>query len=459
MDVGYNKDIRVHHGKNMEKRMNKFEFKCTTCANSINSFQEWFDSGQKCPKCGEIYVETIYNQDIDYKNILSVRQINDLWHYFDLLPLNYKKNITTLGEGIFTIERWKYLENIAKKYFDTECEVRVLRNDNNPGTGTFKDLAGTVVSSVLKENKIKNYVVASTGNIASSFSRYLSVNDITLYAFIPEGTPRLQEAEIRSNGGVVYRVKGDYHNAKHMAKEFAEQNNFLLAATGIDPTRIEAKKIMAYEIFRQLQREPSVYIQALSGGTGPIGIFKGIQELIDHSIVKKQPKLLLVQSDKCAPMVDGYQNAKQKNFKGTWDKDYPIYENPETLITTIATGNPTLYPYVSKIVKESNGDILSVNESFAKDTSKLVSLTQGVNIGPAAAIAVEGYFKSLKNNLIKNGDLVIINIGEGIKRSPDYLEQFSQGDVISSIDECKIESINIIRENAIKEYIKIFKNL
>lgn len=439
--------------------MNKFEFKCSLCGNIVRSFQQWFDLGQKCPKCGNIYLETIYNIDIDYKDLLSNETINNLWHYFDLLPLDHKENITTLGEGISPIERWKYLEAMAKKYFDIECEVRVLRNDNNPGTGTFKDLAGTVVSSVLKENKIKNYVVASTGNIASAFSRYLALNDITLYAFIPEDTPKFQEAEIRSNGGIVYRIKGDYHNAKHMAEEFAEKNHFLLAATGIDPTRIEAKKIMAYEIFRQLQREPSVYIQALSGGTGPIGMFKGTQELINHGIVKKQPRLLLIQSDKCAPMADGFQNAKQNNFKDKWNKNYPVYENPETLIPTIATGNPTLYPYVSNIVKESRGDILSVDESFAKDTSKFIALIQGVKIGPAAAIAMEGFFKSLKNNLIKNGDLVIINIGEGIRRSPDYLEQFFQSDVINNIDECKIEKIHIIRENAMKKYIKILEKL
>jgi threonine synthase len=244
-----------------------------------------------------------------------------------------------------------------------------------------------------------------------------------------------------------------------MAKELAQKNNFLLAATGIDPTRVEAKKTMIYEIYRKLQRAPSSYIQALSGGTGPIGIFKGTQELINHGILKKQPKLLLIQSNKCAPMADGYQNAKQNNFKGDWNKKYPVYENPDTLITTIATGNPTLYSYVSSIVKKSDGDILSVDENFAKDTSKLIALTQGVMIGPAAAIAIEGYFKSLKNKLIKNGDLIIINIGEGIKRSPDYLEQFTKDEAITTIDECKIENINTIRENAINEYIKIIKDL
>lgn len=439
--------------------MDKFKFVCDNCSEEINSFKDWFVSGQKCPRCGDIYAKTIYNGQIDYKTLLSQKVIENLWHYFDLLPLNHRENVTTLGEGILPIDRWANLEKIAKEHYGIDCEIRVLRNDNNPGTGTFKDLAGTVVSSVLKENGIKNYVVASTGNIGSAFSRYLAMNDITLYAFLPEDSPELQEAEIRSNGGNVYRVQGDYHIAKDMAKKFAELNGFTLAATGIDPTRIEAKKTMVYEIFRQLQRGADVYIQALSGGTGPIGVYKGSQELIDNGIIQKQPKIILIQSNKCAPMADGYQNGKQNNFEGDWDKTYPVYENPQTLITTIATGHPTLFPYVARMVKETQGDIISVDESYAKATSKLIALIQTVKIGPAAAIAVEGFFKSLKNGLIKNGDLVVINIGEGAKRSPDYLSQFATKQVVSNLQECEIKSLGQIRQDAINDYLTFIDSI
>lgn len=439
--------------------MDKFRFECSNCLNIVSSFKEWFEAGQHCPKCGDKYVKTVYDYKIDIKKLLSKDCVASLWHYFDILPLNNKENITTLGEGVEPINRWERLESFVKEHFKIDCEIRVLRNDNNPGTGTFKDLAGTVVSSVLKENKVKNYVVASTGNIGAAFSRYLSINDITLYAFIPEESPLLQEAEIRSNGGNVIRVKGDYHVAKVMAQEFAEKNGFTLAATGIDPTRIEAKKTMIYEILRQLKKVPDIYVQALSGGTGPIGVYKGSKELIDYGVIKQMPKMIMSQSNKCAPMADGYQNAKKNNFEDNWYETYPVYENPKTEITTIATGNPGLYPYVARMVKESGGDILSVDEDAAKETSKLIALLEGVKIGPAAAIAMLGFFKSLKNNLIKNSDLVVINIGEGSKRSPEYMEQFIDGRSITDISMCTIKSIDLIREDAKNEYKSVLENL
>ncbi|WP_187647905.1 threonine synthase [Nitrosophilus labii] len=438
----------------------KYKFECTKCGHIVNSFVEWFEIGQKCLKCGEIYVKAIYDyENVDFVSLLTRECVQSMWHYFDILPLERKENITTLGEGVLPIDRWQRVENIVKDIFNIECEIRVIRNDNNPGTGTFKDLAGTMVSSVLKENNIKNYVVASTGNIAAVFSRYLAINDINLYAFLPKDSSSMQEAEIRSNGGVVYKVDGDYHKAKILAKKFAKKHNFLLAATGIDPTRIEAKKIMIYEILRQLKREPDVYIQALSGGTGPIGVYKGSKELMSNNLLSKLPKLILIQSNKCAPMADAYQNAKKNDFKGNWFLEYPIYNNPDTKITTIATGNPTLYPYVAKIVKDSEGDIIGVDEEFTKLTTKLIAVLETVKIGPAAGIAIEGLFKAVRKNLIKDGDLVIVNIGEGAKRTPEYILQFALNKVISDIDECEIKTLEDEREKVIKHYKKIIENI
>ena len=101
-------------------------------------------------------------------------QYRGLWYYFDLLPLNNPDNIVTAGEGIVPIDRWKFLEEYVKDLYNIRCKVYAHRHDNNYATGTFKDLAGSMVASVLKENNIQNYVAASTGNVGVAYSRYLS---------------------------------------------------------------------------------------------------------------------------------------------------------------------------------------------------------------------------------------------------------------------------------------------
>ena len=72
---------------------------------------------------------------------------------------------------------------------------------------------------VVKEIGVTDFVVASTGNIGVALARYLAAGGVTLYAFIPESSSRLHDAEIGIFGQKVFRVKGDYAKAKAMAAE------------------------------------------------------------------------------------------------------------------------------------------------------------------------------------------------------------------------------------------------
>ena len=103
---------------------------------------------------------------------------------------------------------------------------------------------------------------------------------------------------------------------------------------------------MAYEFFRQKQTLPNIYIQSVSGGTGPIGFYKGSQELLDSKMISRIPKLFLYQSNKCSPMANSFLKAKQNSFKDEWYDDFEKIVNPQTKITTLATGNPTVPIFV-----------------------------------------------------------------------------------------------------------------
>lgn len=138
--------------------------------------------------------------------IFGKHQVKNLWHYFDFLPLNNRQNIVTTDEGAAPVQRWKFLEEYAKNQFNVNCKVSFFRKDVNTGTGTFKDIAGTLATSVLKEHGIKDYVVASTGNTANAFSHYLAAAGITLYVFMPKDALKANEAEVNSYGQKCFKV-------------------------------------------------------------------------------------------------------------------------------------------------------------------------------------------------------------------------------------------------------------
>jgi threonine synthase len=421
----------------------KYFLQCNKCNYKIKDFADWFKYGQKCPDCNSLLVNVGYYDDMK-KLIAMLRDKSfnpsSLWAYFDYLPLKNRKNIVSSGsEGVVPVDRWNFLESFAKEKYNINILVYAHRHDDNYSTGTFKDLAGTVVASVLKENNIRRYVVASTGNIGVAYSCYLAAAGISLSAFIPQIAIKSQEAEIGCFGQTVFRVDGDYHRAKELAKEYANKYNILLAAGNFDPMRIEAKKTMVYEWLRLLPQLPTVYMQALSGGSGPIGIAKASEELGNMNLKRfKMPRFILTQPENCAPMAHAWADAKSKNFPQGWEYQYPVYVNPVTRIQTLSTGNPTAYPVVGSLVHKSGGEIISYNEDRTVDVSRLIAYEAAIRMGPASAINVGGFFESLKNGYFREGDVVLLNIGEGIRRAPDFIEYLSYtSKFVSNINDCK----------------------
>jgi threonine synthase len=436
----------------------KFYLVCLRCNHKIESFGIWFDSGQRCPECGNNQADVVYTDHMArIEDFLHDKSAADsgLWRYFDYLPLNNKENIVSCGEGLVPIDRWRYLETFAKEKYGLDLKVFAHRHDDNFATGTFKDLAGSMIASVLKENGVKIYAVASTGNIGVAYSRYLSAADISLYAFLPLNASHSQEAEISCFGQKVFRVNGDYHAAKELALEFSQKHGILLAAGNFDPMRIEAKKTMVYEWLRLMLDFPTVYIQALSGGTGPIGIAKACREMKEMNFFEKMPRFILTQTDKCSPMADAWAEAKKSGFPEGWEKSYPIYHNPETIIPTLATGYPKTYPEIAKLVRESGGEINSFPEVDTVPITRLVANESAVRIGPAAAIAVGGFFKSLTDGLLRQGDVVLINVGEGIRRAPGFMAKLIyETTTVNDLGDCHLMDRNLYRKKLWEDVVK-----
>ncbi len=417
----------------------KFYFECQECNNTIESFKEWFASKQKCPKCGKSHIRTIYTTDKEkIKDLISKdAKPESLWHYFDFLPLNNRANIITEGEGIAPIERWKFLEDYAKRKYNLNLQIYINRNDKSFATGTFKDKGGAVAASVLKEQGVKEYVVASTGNTATAFAHYLSKAGVSLSVFLPENAYNDSVAHIGTYGQKVYKVKGDYAKAKKVAADYANKYNLLMTGGNLDPLRLVPKRTQVFEMLRIMGKMPDVYIQALSGGTGPFAVAKAIDELRSTGLVDKLPRFLLSQGDRCAPQARAWAKAKAADFPKGYQNDYPVISNPEPLIPTIATGDPKTYPLMSPLVRKSGGEIFEIPEDWAVDVARLVAYERVIKIGPASTAGLMGLFEALRQGFIKDNETVFINMGEGANRAFGFmLDTAYTSEEVGSADDC-----------------------
>jgi len=378
-----------------------------------------------------------YNRRYQRLARIIKRKPDSFWHYFPFLPLLRRRHIISRNEGAVPLERWSFLESFAREKYGLDIKVHVYRNDLNGGTGTFKDPAASMAASLFNELGIKQYCIASTGNSATAYAKYLSMAKVNCSVFMPEDAIKTSEATISSYGQQVFRVKGDYAKAKEIAAGYAKLHGIPMSTGNIDPIRVEAKKTMVFEWLRQMDQFPDVYIQAVSGGTGPIAIDKGIREISHLYPELKNPRFLLVQSDGCDPMVQAWEQAEANGFPEGFEKEYPVIDNPTTEIPTLATGNPASYPIIAKLVKKSGGTFLRMREEKLVAVGKLTAYEQKVIPGPASAVCLAGFFVALRKNLIKDGETVLINIGEGPNRAPLFLEQMIYtSHNVSNVEEC-----------------------
>lgn len=395
----------------------KYQIICKKCGKVIGDFKTWFEQDQKC-ECGSTYAEVEYQENTipDFERLpKNKKDFQNL--YFEFLPLKSKENIVTCGEGLIPMERWENLEKAAKQH-GIDCKVYVYRNDLNGGSGTFKDISAALAASVLKENGIKNYCLASTGNAGVAFATYLAKAGIKFTEFAPSFIDEGSIKSIQNAGQNIVISKGGYGDAKTEAADFQKNSKVLISGGNTDPLRIESKRTMVFECLRQLGKMPTVYMQAVAGGTSPLAFEKGFNDLQKAGLTDlKLPRMLLVQQDECDPMVTAWEKAKANCFPQDWEHQYEAKKNVKTQISILTAANPGNYPLVAPLVKKSGGDFLRVKEADLPNYGKKMLHEKGILLGPASMVCYAGFYKALEENKIHNGDCVLLNTGESCERA------------------------------------------
>ncbi len=395
----------------------KYQLRCKKCGKVIGDFATWFQQDQQCD-CGSGYAEVEYSDATPFR---FDKPASDSFqdYYFDLLPIEKRENIVSCGEGLIPMERWDNLEVYAKNK-GIDCKVFVYRNDLNDGSGSFKDISAALAATVLKENGVKEYCLASTGNAGVAFATYLAKAGIRFTEFAPNCIDPATVEAIRKVGQPVVISKGGYGDAKTEAANYHKENHVLISGGNTDPLRIESKRLLAYECLRQMGQLPTVYMQAVAGGTSPLAFEKGFRDLKRCGMVEADrplPRMLLVQQDECDPMVSAWEKATATNFPEGWEKDYKAKKDIKTRIGILTAANPGNYPLVAPLVRQSGGTFIRVAEAELPKYGKEMQQSRGVLMGPASMVCYAGFFSAVDNGRIKNGDVVLLNTGEGSGRA------------------------------------------
>ncbi|GIK39366.1 MAG: hypothetical protein BroJett011_31990 [Chloroflexota bacterium] len=377
-----------------------FSYKCTSCGYT----DEYTKLVGTCPECGGEWLELIYNLNETayiWRHELPQRD-RTMWRYWELLPILDKKHIVSMGEGGTPLLR---AENLGAMLGRRNI---FIKDERQGPTASFKDRQASLAISVLKEADIKELVVASTGNVAISYSAYCARSGIKLWAFLDSNVPHEKMREVTLYGTEVIKVSSNYDRTKQVAAQFAKYRNLFLDKGVKGISAREAMKTLAFEIAEQIGRirgvgwaAPDWYIQAVSGGMGPIGVWQGFYELYRMGLIKKIPKLAIIQTEGCAPMVNSFHKGLES---------CEIVQNPASIINVLATGNPgPAYPYLRNLVLTYGGAFVKVDDQASFRAMRVMAQMEGLSMEPAAAVACAGLIKMVQEQLISPNETVVIN--------------------------------------------------
>ena len=364
----------------------------------------------RCPACGSEWLQAVYDYDAVRRRWLEelAHRPFDLWRYHELLPVTDVPPPMAMGEGGTPLFPASHLSMMLK-----HPHLYIKDERQNP-TSSFKDRQAAVTIAVLKEAGLTEVVVASTGNVAIAYSAYASRVGIKLWAFVSSSVPAEKMREIAIYGTQVIKVTGTYDQTKQVAARFAQERNLYLDRGARSIPTVESMKTLAFEIAEQMAYlhpasryggrrwvAPDWYVQAVSGGLGPLGVAKGFRELYEMGFIDHMPKLAIVQSAGCDPMVQAWEQGRAE----------PVdVVHPTTHITTLGTGRPgRTYTLLYEYVKTYGGAFVRVTDEDAFRAMHMVAKMEGLSMEPAAAVAFAGVIQMIREGLIQPHETVVIN--------------------------------------------------
>jgi len=420
--------------------------------------QPYHPCSPHCAKCGSQWREARYDYAILGQTLpgkLTTRSFN-LWRYRELLPVSNENFDLFMGEGGTPLIRAVNLGMMLG------CPYIFIKDERQGPTASFKDRQAAVTIAALKEAGITEMVVASTGNVAISYSAYAARAGIKLWAFLTSLVPGSKMREVAIYGTQVIKVTGSYDQCKQIAAEFARKRGLYLDTGARNILSVESMKTIAFEIAEQITqalgpsrvesgaqtkdprtgsplssekwRVPNWYIQSVSGGMGPLGVIKGFSELKVMGITDQIPKISMIQAEGCAPMVHAWKN--------NLDKAEPV-NSPRTLIETLATGDPgRAYAILRhKIINASGGTAESVTDEEAYRATHLLAKMEGLSIEPAAAVGFAGLIKMVRSGILHPNDIIVVNCtGHTMPVEHDILGEGWSRDVIVPKPAITVES-------------------
>jgi threonine synthase len=331
---------------------------------------------------------------------LASRPDHSHWRYRELLPIADRTPLPALAVG------WTPIIPSEKLARHVGVRELLIKDDGRNPTGSLKDRASSlgVVKAVEKRRKI--IACASTGNAASSLAGMAASMGLRSAIFVPQRAPEPKVTQLLIFGATVLRVGGSYEQAYELCQQSCERWGWYNRNCAINPYLVEGKKTVGLEIAEQLEWKPPDWI-AMSVGDGCTiaGAWKAFRELKTLGLIARTPHMLGVQAAGAAPVTEAFRTRGPMK---------PVA--PNTIADSIAVGVPRNWKKAVNAIEESGGAMINVADEEILDAMSYTGRLTGVFAEPAAATAIAGLQRALREGLVpRTCRALAVVTGSGLK--------------------------------------------
>jgi threonine synthase len=327
-----------------------------------------------------------------------------MWRWHEMLPVRDEHNQVSLGEGdtpLLKINRIGKLLSLENLY---------LKDESFNPTATFKARGLAAALSRAKELGVIKVIIPTAGNAGGALAAYAARAGQQALVYMPEDTPAANIKECQLMGAEVRLVAGVISDAAQVASRIAQMEGWFDVSTFKEPYRVEGKKVMGLELAQEFGwKLPGVIIYPAGGGTGLVGMWKAFQELERLHWLEDglKPRMVVVQSTGCAPVVKAYLEGKES---------CEFWTGAQTIASGLRVPKSFADRLILRTLRESHGHAIAVSDEEILAAQKSLAIKEGVFAAPEGAATLAALEHLVKEKWVAPEEsIVLFNTGSGLK--------------------------------------------
>lgn len=326
-----------------------------------------FDAGEPIWRAGDDgLLDLEMTPQLD-RATLSARPMT-MWRYREALPIECDDHIVTLGEGCTPL--------VAETWARRPVWLKL---EHLMPSGSYKDRGASLMVSKARELGVHAGVEDSSGNAGAAVAAYCATAGLACEIYAPASASRGKLLQIEAMGAALRAIEGTRDDVARACRAAAEFSYYLSHVW--NPFFLHGVKTFAYEVVEQLGwRAPDVVVLPVGNGALLLGAFIGFQELRDLGVIATIPRLVGVQAENCAPLVEAWRARAA---------DYAPFAARPTMAEGISIAEPRRGPQCLEAVRTTGGAFIAVDEAEILAAWRALC-AMGYFVEPTSAATVAG---------------------------------------------------------------------